>query len=202
MLDGEVIEIEPLKKIVSSFIPSWAENSQPTLVTFAIEPMGEVVKFTITHHDYEKANAGIDTRLAGGRRGPEDAARDRQTAEPADQYVSIKQRQNRGNREMAKYILGFHGSPAHFTGGPRRLDGEMGRLVQGHGRRGCRHGQSGGPEQDHRRRRPRGQYQRQCADRLFHRSKPKASTMRSPRRAAARSMPPAGSVEVAELMSM
>jgi hypothetical protein len=23
--------------------------------------MGEVVKFTITHHDYEKANAGIDT---------------------------------------------------------------------------------------------------------------------------------------------
>ena len=34
---------------------------QPTLVTFAIEPMGEVVKFTITHHDYEKANAGIDT---------------------------------------------------------------------------------------------------------------------------------------------
>jgi len=61
MLDGEVIEIEPLKKIVSSFIPSWAENSQPTLVTFAIEPMGEVVKFTITHHDYEKANAGIDT---------------------------------------------------------------------------------------------------------------------------------------------
>ena len=61
MLDGEVIEIEPLKKIVSTFIPSWAENSQPTVVTFAIEPMGEVVKFTITHHDYEKANAGIDT---------------------------------------------------------------------------------------------------------------------------------------------
>jgi uncharacterized protein YndB with AHSA1/START domain/DNA-binding transcriptional ArsR family regulator len=61
ILDGEVIEIEPLKKIVSTFIPSWAENSQPTRVTFAIEPMGEVVKFTITHHDYEKANAGIDT---------------------------------------------------------------------------------------------------------------------------------------------
>jgi uncharacterized protein YndB with AHSA1/START domain/DNA-binding transcriptional ArsR family regulator len=61
MLDGEVIEIEPLKKIVSTFIPSWAENSQPTRVTFAIEPLGEVVKFTITHHDYEKANAGIDT---------------------------------------------------------------------------------------------------------------------------------------------
>jgi uncharacterized protein YndB with AHSA1/START domain/DNA-binding transcriptional ArsR family regulator len=61
LLDGEVIEIDPINRIVSTFIPSWAENSQPTRVTFELEPVGEAVKFTITHHDYEKANAGIDT---------------------------------------------------------------------------------------------------------------------------------------------
>ncbi len=60
MLDGEIVEVVPLKKIVSTFIPSWAQDSQPTRVTFELEPVGEAVKFTITHHDYEKANAGID----------------------------------------------------------------------------------------------------------------------------------------------
>ena len=60
MLDGEVVELEPLRRIVSTFIPSWAKESQPTRVMFDIEPIGETVKFTITHHDYAKANAGVD----------------------------------------------------------------------------------------------------------------------------------------------
>lgn len=60
MLDGELIEITPKTRIVSTFIPTWAENSKPTRVTFEIEPMGEVMKFIITHQDYAAANAGIE----------------------------------------------------------------------------------------------------------------------------------------------
>jgi len=60
LLDGEILEIDPIIRLVSTFIPSWTENSQPTRVTFELEPVGEAVKFTITHHDYEKANAGIE----------------------------------------------------------------------------------------------------------------------------------------------
>ncbi|MFC0010362.1 ArsR/SmtB family transcription factor [Devosia nitrariae] len=60
MLDGEVIEVDPMKKIVSTFIPIW-EEAEPTRVTFDIEPMGEVVKFTITHHDVDKTAKGVAT---------------------------------------------------------------------------------------------------------------------------------------------
>ena len=61
MLDGELLEITPEKRLVSTFIPPWAENSQPTRVVFEIEQMGDVCRLTITHHDYEKANAGVET---------------------------------------------------------------------------------------------------------------------------------------------
>ena len=60
LLDGEILEIESISRLVSTFIPSWTENSQPTRVTFELEPVGEAIKFTITHHDYAKANAGIE----------------------------------------------------------------------------------------------------------------------------------------------
>ncbi|HTM79088.1 MAG TPA: metalloregulator ArsR/SmtB family transcription factor [Devosia sp.] len=61
MLDGELIEIVPEKRLVSSFIPPWVENPQTTRVVFEIEPMGDVCKLTVTHYDYEKANAGVDS---------------------------------------------------------------------------------------------------------------------------------------------
>jgi DNA-binding transcriptional ArsR family regulator/uncharacterized protein YndB with AHSA1/START domain len=61
MLDGEVIEIEDRKKIVSTFIPKWGENVVPTQVTFGIEQMGDLCKFTITHHDIDKAPGGVTT---------------------------------------------------------------------------------------------------------------------------------------------
>ena len=65
LLDGEVVEIQPGKKLVSTFIPQWGENIEPTRVTFDIEPMGELCKFTITHHDVDKAaSAGVTTGWA------------------------------------------------------------------------------------------------------------------------------------------
>jgi uncharacterized protein YndB with AHSA1/START domain/DNA-binding transcriptional ArsR family regulator len=61
LLDGEIVEIDPISRLVSTFIPSWTQKAQPTRVTFELETVGEAVKFTITHHDYLKtADAGID----------------------------------------------------------------------------------------------------------------------------------------------
>ncbi len=61
VLDGEIVEIEPIRRIVSTFVPSWTDKAQPTRVTFELETVGEAVKFTIIHHDYAKtADAGIE----------------------------------------------------------------------------------------------------------------------------------------------
>jgi uncharacterized protein YndB with AHSA1/START domain/DNA-binding transcriptional ArsR family regulator len=60
-LDGEVIEVVPEKKLVTTFVAPWAPEGEPTRVMFEIEPLGEAVKLRLTHYDYEKAKAGIDT---------------------------------------------------------------------------------------------------------------------------------------------
>jgi uncharacterized protein YndB with AHSA1/START domain/DNA-binding transcriptional ArsR family regulator len=64
LLDGELVEIEPMRKLVSTFVPNWGESKGPTRVTFAIEPAGDVVKFTITHHDIDKTPEGVTSGWA------------------------------------------------------------------------------------------------------------------------------------------
>ncbi len=59
MLDGKVVEISPKTKIVSTFIAAWAGNNEATHVTFELTPVGENVKFTITHHDVARAPGGV-----------------------------------------------------------------------------------------------------------------------------------------------
>lgn len=60
-LDGEVLEIVPEKRLVTTFVAKWADSgSEPTRVAYEIEPMGEVCKLTLTHYDYAKAKAGVD----------------------------------------------------------------------------------------------------------------------------------------------
>ncbi len=59
-LDGEVLEIEPPTKLVTTFKASWAPDGQPTRVMFEIEPTGEVCRLTMTHYDYEKSKAGVE----------------------------------------------------------------------------------------------------------------------------------------------
>lgn len=60
-LDGEVLEIEPERRLVTTFRPAWAREGEVTRVMFEIEPMGEVCKLTLTHYDYEKAKAGVES---------------------------------------------------------------------------------------------------------------------------------------------
>lgn len=60
-LDGEVIEIDPPRKLVTTFKATWSPpEGQVTRVAYEIEPMGEVCKFTVTHFDYEKSMAGVE----------------------------------------------------------------------------------------------------------------------------------------------
>jgi uncharacterized protein YndB with AHSA1/START domain/DNA-binding transcriptional ArsR family regulator len=60
-LDGEIIEIVPEKKLVTTFKATWAPDGEPTRVMFEIEPLGEACKLTMTHYDYEKSKAGVET---------------------------------------------------------------------------------------------------------------------------------------------
>ncbi len=59
-LDGEIIEIVPEKRLVTTFKASWAPDGEHTRIMFEIEPMGEACKLTMTHYDYEKSKAGVE----------------------------------------------------------------------------------------------------------------------------------------------
>jgi uncharacterized protein YndB with AHSA1/START domain len=68
-ISGEVIECEPLKRLTVTFNVNWpalVEKLGPTLVTYEIEPAGDVVKLTMLQsHDREIS----DDILSGGRTG-------------------------------------------------------------------------------------------------------------------------------------
>lgn len=53
MLDGEIIESDPPRKLVTTFIPSWDESKSPytSKVTYEIEQKGETCKLRLTHED-------------------------------------------------------------------------------------------------------------------------------------------------------
>ena len=76
MLDGEVIDMVPEKRLETTFIPGWGD-AQKTRVVYELEPMGEVVKLTLTHYEIDKAGgaaegwqlifAGLKTYLETGK---------------------------------------------------------------------------------------------------------------------------------------
>ena len=49
MLSGRVIEADPPRKLVTTFVPSWAENAPESTTSFEITPEGEVCKLTLRH---------------------------------------------------------------------------------------------------------------------------------------------------------
>jgi DNA-binding transcriptional ArsR family regulator/uncharacterized protein YndB with AHSA1/START domain len=60
-LRGEVLEIDPPRKLVTTFNATWAAaGAESTRVMYEIEPMGEICKLTMTHFDYEKSRAGVE----------------------------------------------------------------------------------------------------------------------------------------------
>jgi uncharacterized protein YndB with AHSA1/START domain/DNA-binding transcriptional ArsR family regulator len=59
-LDGEVIEADPPRRLVTTFKATWAPDGEPTRVMFEIEELGETCRLTMTHFDYEKSKAGVE----------------------------------------------------------------------------------------------------------------------------------------------
>ncbi len=55
MLEGEVVEIDPPRRLVHTFIASHRkpeDRDPPSRVTWEIEPMGETCRLTLTHEHY------------------------------------------------------------------------------------------------------------------------------------------------------
>ena len=95
VVDGEVIEADPPRKLVQTWHPLWSEDiaAETTRVTYDIEEDdGGVTRLTVTHEarrraDHGSAGGSVRRPAARGRRRladdpqrPEDAARDRQGA--------------------------------------------------------------------------------------------------------------------------
>ena len=60
-LDGEIVEIIPEKRLVTTFKALWADaGAEVTRVMYEIEQVGEACKFTLTHFDAESAKAGVE----------------------------------------------------------------------------------------------------------------------------------------------
>lgn len=61
-LDGEVVEIIPEKRLVTTFKANWAgEGAELTRVQYEIEQLGESCKLTLTHFNAEAAKAGVES---------------------------------------------------------------------------------------------------------------------------------------------
>lgn len=54
MLDGEILEIDPPRRLVTTFVPLWDDEAKAaprSRVTYEIEAMGPVCKLTLIHDD-------------------------------------------------------------------------------------------------------------------------------------------------------
>jgi uncharacterized protein YndB with AHSA1/START domain len=60
-LDGEILEIVPNRKLVTTFKAEWAPDGATTRVQYEIEQLGETCKLTLTHFDAASAKAGVET---------------------------------------------------------------------------------------------------------------------------------------------
>lgn len=69
MLDGTVIEVNPQRKLVHTFISQdcspGEQQDPPSQVTWEIEPMGGVCKLTLTHEHYNGESATAKGTLTG-----------------------------------------------------------------------------------------------------------------------------------------
>ena len=68
MLDGEIVEIDPPRRLVTTFAAVWdpaTAGDRPSRVTWEIEPMGATCKLTLTHDDFDGETATY-RNVAGG----------------------------------------------------------------------------------------------------------------------------------------
>lgn len=60
MISGKVVEVDPPKKLVTTFTPKWGDEDRPeTTVIYEIEQVGAMCKLTLTHEGLLPTNTGI-----------------------------------------------------------------------------------------------------------------------------------------------
>jgi uncharacterized protein YndB with AHSA1/START domain/DNA-binding transcriptional ArsR family regulator len=60
MVSGEIVDIDPPRKLVTTFIPHFSATPGPTTrVTYVLEPIGDLVRLTLTHEGLTEADVGI-----------------------------------------------------------------------------------------------------------------------------------------------
>jgi uncharacterized protein YndB with AHSA1/START domain len=67
-LEGKVVVCDPPRKLVHTFIyqePNPADQDPPSMVTWEIEPMGEVCKLTLTHEHHRGESKTYKSTLTG-----------------------------------------------------------------------------------------------------------------------------------------
>ena len=60
VLDGEVLEVEPPHRLVTTFNATWDDATRadpPSRVTWLLEPLGEATRLTVTHDGFEGRTA-------------------------------------------------------------------------------------------------------------------------------------------------
>lgn len=60
VVDGEVLEVDRPRRLVTTFRPVWAgDDAKARKVAWIIEPMGETCRLTVEHHDLPEDATGI-----------------------------------------------------------------------------------------------------------------------------------------------
>lgn len=68
VLEGEVLEIDPPRRLVHTFITAYTDpedRDPPSRVTWEIEPMGETCRLTLTHEHYNGESETYKGTLTG-----------------------------------------------------------------------------------------------------------------------------------------
>jgi DNA-binding transcriptional ArsR family regulator/uncharacterized protein YndB with AHSA1/START domain len=60
MVSGEILEVDPPRKLVTTFVPHFSAVPGPaTRVTYSLEPIGDLVRLVLTHEGLTTADVGI-----------------------------------------------------------------------------------------------------------------------------------------------
>ena len=68
MLSNKILEIDPPRKLVHTFsaqLEDEQKKDRPSRVTWLIEPMGDIVKLTVTHDDFDGETATFKSVKSG-----------------------------------------------------------------------------------------------------------------------------------------
>jgi uncharacterized protein YndB with AHSA1/START domain len=67
LLDGEILEIDPPRRLVQSFEPQWTPDAPPSRVTWEITQLGGTCKLSLVH-EFERDHEAVESTRSGWSR--------------------------------------------------------------------------------------------------------------------------------------